>query len=330
MQAQPTAGWLFQPSSIKLPACSNKDQIGGLRPSIDSVSTRPPSSIRTLHESIVSRNVLHRSMRAKTELFLYRLHWLAEKPFARNFFDLSTSFEAWAYQGGFLRQIQRLEAQQLVDSQIDSRTGRRLYRLTEAGQRVARGGRDPVECWQASWDRKWRLCLFDIPEGHKRKRQQLTRALREAGCGCLQRSVWITACPHPELEKLIREREGDCSQLILLLADCKGLETDRQMVLAGWDFKRINQRYKKLSAVLDELKVVQRSTSPPEALRQWTEAEHQASNAALRIDPLLPTELLPHNYLGRKVWHKRVSVLKQAARISASLRQSGSFPVDTP
>lgn len=264
-------------------------------------------------------------MTAKTELLLYRLQWLAGKAWAHNFQDLSTGFEAWAYQSGFLKQIQRLEAQELVESQIDSRTGKRLHRLTEAGVRAAGGGRDPVAAWSGKWDRKWRLFLFDIPEGHRAKRLKLTRALHAAGCGCLQRSVWISARNSPELEELVTGQESDCSQLLLLYADSKGAATDKRMVSAAWDFDRINGRYNEVSTVLDEFRSVSESATPPEALRQWTEREHYAWKSALRLDPLLPTELLPRGYLGRNMWEKRTSVLRHAAQWLASQNQSKSL-----
>ena len=41
-----------------------------------------------------------------------------------------------------------------------------------------------------SWDGKWRLILFDIPEPRKRSRDALHRKLKELGCYELQKSVF--------------------------------------------------------------------------------------------------------------------------------------------
>lgn len=46
-----------------------------------------------------------------------------------------------------------------------------------------------------SWDKKWRMIFFDIPEERKRGRDQLTRKLKELGFYQLQRSVWIHPFP---------------------------------------------------------------------------------------------------------------------------------------
>ena len=46
-----------------------------------------------------------------------------------------------------------------------------------------------------SWDKKWRIVFFDIPEQYKGGRDQLTRKLRQLGFYQLQRSVWIHPFP---------------------------------------------------------------------------------------------------------------------------------------
>lgn len=51
-----------------------------------------------------------------------------------------------------------------------------------------------------SWDKRWRLVIFDIPASHKSKRQQLLSSLRKMNFYMLQHSAWI----HPfECEKQI-------------------------------------------------------------------------------------------------------------------------------
>lgn len=41
------------------------------------------------------------------------------------------------------------------------------------------------------WDAKWRMVLFDIPEGRKKARDSLARVLKNAGFYKLQKSVFI-------------------------------------------------------------------------------------------------------------------------------------------
>lgn len=257
-------------------------------------------------------------MKAKTELLLYRLFWLAEKPFKPTFQNLEQSFEGWAYRNGLLTQIHRLEAQGFIETLQDPASGKRLHRLTEAGMNAANGGRDPEQAWATPWDGKWRLFLFDIPEAENTKRRQLTRALAKAGCGCLQGSVWISSSTPPAIEKLIASDDPDCTHLMLLMADSKGQKVDARMVEGAWNFDRINEQYENLEAILDELPAVAQQNSP-ELLADWTAAEKAASSIALQIDPLLPSALYPKIYVGRKVWKKRTKILADAARHASGL-----------
>lgn len=257
-------------------------------------------------------------MKAKTELLLYRLLWLAEKPLRPTYFNLEQSFEGWAYRNGLLNQIHQLEAQGFLESTQDPASGKRLHRLTEVGRSLVLGGRDPEKAWAASWDQKWRLFLFDIPEHESSKRRQLTRALTKAGCGCLQGSVRISPATPPEIEKLVACDDPDCTHLLLLLADSKGSKVDAKMVDGAWDFEAINTKYQNLQETLERFIQVARSNTR-DSLAQWTASENAASRAALRMDPLLPSELLPKQYIGRKVWKIRSKILAEAARLASHL-----------
>jgi phenylacetic acid degradation operon negative regulatory protein len=257
-------------------------------------------------------------MKTKTELLLYRLLWLAEKPLRPTYCNLEQSFEGWAYQNGLLNQIQQLEAQGFLEATQDTASGRRLHRLTEAGRSAALGGRDPEKSWSVTWDRKWRLFLFDIPEHESSKRRQLTRAFTKAGCGCLQGSVWISPTTPPAIEKLIASDDPDCTHLLLLLADSKGAKVDAKMVEGAWHFEAINAKYQKLQETLDCFPQVARRNTR-DSLAEWTAEENTASRAVLQIDPLLPSELLPKHYAGKKIWKNRRRILTEAARLAPSL-----------
>ena len=52
---------------------------------------------------------------------------------------------------------------------------------------------------QKTWDRKWRIAMFDIPEKHKSGRDALSRSLKGLGCIQLQRSVWLHPFPFKDI-----------------------------------------------------------------------------------------------------------------------------------
>jgi DNA-binding transcriptional regulator PaaX len=257
-------------------------------------------------------------MKAKTELLLYRLLWLAEKPMLPTFRNITDGFEGWAYRNGLLRQVFELEKQGFLESRIDPKSGSRLHRLTEAGRLAVLGGRDPEARWSRKWDRKWRLFLFDIAEAERAKRRKLTRALSAAGCGCLQGSVWIAPDLPPPLARLVEEEDSDSAHLLLLLADSKGERVDANMVDAAWNFAAIEDISRDCLAVLDRFPEVA-SGGEPSDFDQWTTDESAAWKSLLAADPLLPYELLPKGYLGRKVWRRRKAVLAEAARYASKL-----------
>jgi phenylacetic acid degradation operon negative regulatory protein len=259
-------------------------------------------------------------MKAKTELLLYRLLWLAEKPMRPTFCNLELSFVGWAYRSGLLKQVARLEARGILESRTDPASGKRLHRLTEAGRLAASGGRDPEAAWSTRWDGKWRLFLFDIPESERSARRKLTRTLAAAGCGCLQGSVWIAPGVPTAFDRHISEQDPDCSQLLILLADSKGSQVDARMVETAWDIAKINNLYDKALAVTERFESITKAGTRAE-LDLWMADERTAWRAALALDPLLPTELLPKGYEGRKAWRRRKAVLGEAARFASSLRR---------
>ena len=86
--------------------------------------------------------------------------------------------------------------------------------------------------------------------------------------------------------------------------------------MAGaWDFERINNRYTHHLQVLK-----QRPTGPlgseaaASALQRWAAVEHEAWFDAVTKDLLLPEQLLPAGYLGKRAWQRRKEVLQQAGR----------------
>jgi phenylacetic acid degradation operon negative regulatory protein len=250
-------------------------------------------------------------VRPKTELLLYYLLWSTESLIRPTFRNLNESFEGWAYRTGLFRQVAELERQQL----IERKTGDdgRIYRLTSRGRLHALGGRDPVTQWSRRWDGLWRLVLFDVPVRSNTLRSQFRRYLRRRAFGCLQKSVWITPDPIDDGFLPASSIKADVKSLICLAGrPCSG-ETDADLVAAAWDFKLINQKYRRHLEILKTRPGAQlTSASHSLAMTRWAEAERNAWNDAVRDDPLLPRRILPPGYLGEKAWQNRAAGFRQA------------------
>jgi phenylacetic acid degradation operon negative regulatory protein len=236
-------------------------------------------------------------MQPKTEELLNFLLWSADKLMRPTFRNLTDSYESWAYRNGLLPQATKLEKQQLLERDPKSST-ERLYRLTEQGRLHALGGRDPQAQWTRYWDGRWRLVLFDVPEGQNTRRERLRRYLRSRAFGCLQGSVWIRPdSVHGERE-ILAGGQVNVETLLLLEARPAAGESDAEIVAGAWDFAEINRRY-----------VRHKDARAAGALRRWAAHEREAWLAAVQSDPLLPERLLPAKYLGRRAWERRKAVL---------------------
>lgn len=259
-------------------------------------------------------------MKAKTELLLYRFYWLAGKFGTPTYRNLTRNFDLWAYHSRLSRRIEDLKSDGLIEEQPTDFKKDRFIRLTEAGKRIALGGRNPEEYWNRKWDQKWKLFLFDLPADEVALRRKFLRVLRAAGCGCLQGSVWISPITEPEISRLVREKGEDCSHLMILEADSKGEKIDQNMVQSAWNFSDINDRYAKHHRVLQSFPENPKSL---ETLIQWGEMEFKAWQSAVRRDPLLPKELLPQGYTGIQALERRKAALNKASIIASGLTKEG-------
>jgi phenylacetic acid degradation operon negative regulatory protein len=253
-------------------------------------------------------------MHARTEEFLYMLLWSCEALTRPTFRNMTQSFESWAYRNGFQRRLARLEQQQLIEAR-QGVEGNWLHRLTERGTLHAGGGREPLSRWQRSWDGRWRLILFDVPQNRASARERLRRYLRARGFGYLQNSVWVTPDPLTEERRLFAAGPVDVESLLLLEArPCTG-ESDAEIVAGAWDFAAINKEYATYETVL-----LQRPREPlnsparARAFHRWIQEERHAWLKALTGDPLLPQCLLPSGYRGRVAWETRRKLMTEISR----------------
>ena len=98
------------------------------------------------------------------------------------------------------------------------------FALTEKGARLARKNLIKVMARHASarrtWDKKWRLILFDVPMEDHMKRNAFRQLIKRLGATKLQQSVWLY--PH------------DCSEELALLQDFFGFNEEQiRMIVTG-------------------------------------------------------------------------------------------------
>lgn len=88
--------------------------------------------------------------------------------------------------------------------EIEADNEQRLLQITPRGKSKVLKYLDKQD--KMTWDGKWRIIMFDIPEKDRKKRDVLRRKLKEIGFKRYQLSVWV--CPFDytkDLEYIISE-----------------------------------------------------------------------------------------------------------------------------
>lgn len=92
----------------------------------------------------------------------------------------------------FLQDLKRLQDRKLIDyRQLPD--GRVKITLTKQGkEKTLMFDLDRMTLPKQSWDGKWRLVIFDIPDRQKKAREALRQKIKNLGFYHLQKSVFIT------------------------------------------------------------------------------------------------------------------------------------------
>ena len=169
------------------------------------------------------------------------------------------------------------------------------YRITERGEKyfdeILSVLRD-----QSSWDKKWRLAIFDIPESNRSARDKLRRALSNLGMGILQASVWISSNDIKEKLEKINERLHLKNNLKYLEVTSSQL-LNKQIIEKAWNLPEVNLILERF------IKNAERS------LKNMGKGNGDRYNAKklifeyaliLKKDPKLPEEFIEQNNLRAK------------------------------
>ena len=253
-------------------------------------------------------------MSDKLEEFLSILLWGFDRLLNPRMGRVGESYEAWAHRNGYSQQLRTLRSRGHVagpGSTEDERLSR-VGALSEAGRLRALGGRDPEARWKRPWDGWWRMLVYDVPEWQNATRVHLRRNLRGHCFGLMQESGWIHPDPAPEEIQQLQASGPDVRRVFILAGRPEPDLPDAAIVKAAWHFDGINGRYREYLDLLEWPPVVyesELSMNHEVRLREWLAKERELWDAVISIDPLLPSELLPEDYLGRKAWALRCEVL---------------------
>lgn len=211
------------------------------------------------------------------------------------------------------------------------------YEATGAGLAAMGATRDRTRLAYAQdaagrgWDRQWRLVGFAVPERNRASRDAFRERLRQLGGSAVQGGLYVS--PHPWHTEVRAEaaRLGVADQVTLATADDLdiGGETDPRVIATRlWALHDLAKRYQRFVESYEDLpgrlEDMRRSrqrlddaTFLPLALSMAV-----AFGACFGSDPLLPPELLPRPWPGRRARELVVTCRRQAL----TLRQAHGLP----
>lgn len=181
------------------------------------------------------------------------------------------------------------------------------YQLTAKGRRLLdEGGHRIFEPRQVDWDGQWHLAVYSLPENKRSLRNDLRKRLAWLGFGRLAPGTWISPHDrHADVETMLDDLgAGKYVQFFSGLRLTSG--DDREIVERCWDMKHLNQQYARFIARWEPdyekcTRLLTRGDGllPAQCFAQRFWITHEYSPFP-RLDPKLPSALLPEDWLGDK------------------------------
>lgn len=188
--------------------------------------------------------------------------------------------------------------------QAEKKGNKSYYFLTERGEnRMEEAANRIFKLKPNTWDEKWRIFIYTIPEEIRSVRDELRKELVWSGFGTISNSCWIS--PN-NLEKQVEQmiQKYDIEPYIdFFVAENKGPHDNQRIVSKSWNLNEINAKYEEFISVysqkyiIDKNKIQKGERSDAECFVERTNLVHEYRKF-LFVDPGLPEELLPPKWLG--------------------------------
>ncbi|QPG48979.1 transcriptional regulator PaaX [Saccharolobus solfataricus] len=177
------------------------------------------------------------------------------------------------------------------------------YKLSEKGLlRLLERTRRVYEKTRRRWDGKWRIVVYNIPENNREVRDRLRRELKWLGFGMLAQSTWISPNPIEDtLRKFINDLYNSTNSVKVDIFVADYLDQPNHLVERCWNLVEVEQAYKSFLEEWSPMLKKVNSMKSNEAFVTRIELVHEYRKF-LNIDPDLPEDLLPQNWIGYKAY----------------------------
>lgn len=181
------------------------------------------------------------------------------------------------------------------------------YIFTTQAQQLIQEGRTRIfEAPRAaeSWNQRWHLVTYFIPEEHRRARDQFRRELSWLGYGMLTNTVWASPRNQQKSVQAIAARLDIQNFVQTFYAQAEGFMSSSAFVARCWDLSALNRDYCDFIArhapAANFYRARLAANEPVDAGECFARRVlliHQYRKFPYR-DPYLPLELLPHDWRG--------------------------------
>ena len=149
-----------------------------------------------------------------------------------------------------------------------------------------------------TWDAKWRVLSYEIPEKKREIRDKLRREVSGWGLGPWHRSFWIT--PHPiiqNLRQLINQKEEE--KYIQAFESMHVLGDPGILIEKVWQKTKLENKYRELFKIWHDILSLP-SQNPGDNGSKTVKFAKVVSEyvEVLKFDPGLPKDLLGSNWIG--------------------------------
>lgn len=215
--------------------------------------------------------------------------------------------EQFGFNSGTVRvTLTRMSQQGLLESR---KVGQKsYYRVTPKGiKRIKEGTSRVYKLGNQVWDGQWRIVMTHFPESFKEQKDQFQRELQWNGFGTNGNNVWMS--PHnlfAQVMDLVEELEiADFVESFTARYD--GPNNYRDLVHKAWDIKEIQLKYEEfLKRFEPRFERMYQLNSKNELTDSDCFSERSLLVHEYRkflfIDPRLPKEMLPVEWVGEEVW----------------------------
>lgn len=182
----------------------------------------------------------------------------------------------------------------------ETRGGPPTLALTDTGQQLVSDDIFPERFWNLTWNGRWYLLMYDVPEKQRQYRRALNFFLRQTRMGCLQKSVYVSTRDIRPLFHDLEEAAALDDYANIFEARTVLGHQGLAIVERAWNMQRLQQRH--TDYIQAEPKPSGIISNPGFAdVLSIIREELALYREVMRDDPLLPKALWPPDYLGQKV-----------------------------